>query len=222
MAVTQKDQKRLPPYIAFKTFETFLDSLKGTMPGRIDRGVMKSMSGTAQSQILHALRHFDLVSAHGIPSDQLHKLANTNEENRASVLRELLKEHYPYLFDTSFNISNATAAQINEKFTALGATGNTVRLCISFFIGAAEAASLTVSPYIKEKAKKPRAVNLPNKRTTAARGDSKETDTKTSSQEALSEKEKLMLAKFPDFDPNWPDETQQKWFDTFNKIMGKG
>ena len=29
----------------------------------------------------------------------------------------------------------------------------------------------------------------------------------------------LLLAKFPDFNPEWPDEVKAKWFDAFEKLM---
>jgi hypothetical protein len=29
----------------------------------------------------------------------------------------------------------------------------------------------------------------------------------------------LMLAKFPEFDPKWPDEFQAEWFKTFQQML---
>jgi hypothetical protein len=32
----------------------------------------------------------------------------------------------------------------------------------------------------------------------------------------------LLLAKFPSFDPAWPDEVKTKWFASFNELMQQG
>jgi hypothetical protein len=29
----------------------------------------------------------------------------------------------------------------------------------------------------------------------------------------------MLLAKFPSFNPEWPDEVQKRWFDSFEKLM---
>ena len=42
-----------PPYLAFRTFRHFLDGLRASgIPGRIDRSVMSSLSGGAQSALI--------------------------------------------------------------------------------------------------------------------------------------------------------------------------
>lgn len=33
--------------------------------------------------------------------------------------------------------------------------------------------------------------------------------------------DKLLLSKFPSFDPAWPDEVKIKWFDGFNELMAQ-
>jgi hypothetical protein len=29
----------------------------------------------------------------------------------------------------------------------------------------------------------------------------------------------MLLAKFPEFDPNWPDPLKTKWFEGFERLM---
>ena len=34
--------------------------------------------------------------------------------------------------------------------------------------------------------------------------------------------DKLLLNKFPQFDPSWPDEVKLKWFSAFDELMRRG
>jgi len=34
--------------------------------------------------------------------------------------------------------------------------------------------------------------------------------------------QQMLLAKFPNFDPAWPDEVKEKWFTAFNELMQRG
>ena len=51
----------LPPYVAYRTFRSFIQLLSPAVPGRIDRSLMASMSGASQSQLIHALRCLRLI-----------------------------------------------------------------------------------------------------------------------------------------------------------------
>ena len=51
---TADTERVLPPYLSYKTFETFIEGLKVGMPGRIDRSVMKTLSGANQSWLMGA------------------------------------------------------------------------------------------------------------------------------------------------------------------------
>jgi hypothetical protein len=33
---------------------------------------------------------------------------------------------------------------------------------------------------------------------------------------------KIVLDKFPTFDPSWPDDVKSKWFEAFNTLLKKG
>ena len=88
----------VPPYVAYRTFRTFLESLAISMPDRIDRSVFDSkFSGTATSQITSALRTLKLIDADGRPSEALYSLARTEGEQHHKVLEQVLENYYtPY------------------------------------------------------------------------------------------------------------------------------
>ena len=69
------------------------------------------------------------------------------------MLKEMLQFGYPFLFEDSFDLSKATAAQLDEKFKAAGAQ-STHRRSVSFFMGLAKDAGEPLSPYIQARRRK--------------------------------------------------------------------
>jgi len=143
------NSKLLPPYITFTSLLHFIDSLKRGIPGQIDRSLMKTMSGSMQAQMMSALKYLHMVDANGNVQDTLTRLVNSEGVERTSTLQEVLKTSYPFLFN-GFDLTRATSSQFRQKFTEIGATGDSVRKCISFFLSAAKEAEIDVSPYITE------------------------------------------------------------------------
>ena len=119
------------------------------LPGRIDRSLLGSYSGAVQSWMLGTLRYFELTDVTGHPTDRLRALVAAEGEVRQKQLAELVRLGYPFLFTGGFDVSKATTAQLDEKFTESGAQGDTVRRCVGFFMGLAKDASFSLSPYLK-------------------------------------------------------------------------
>lgn len=143
------EKNPMPPYVAFKTFSTFIDRLR-PMPGRIDRSVMQGMSGATQSQLSAALKYLGLVGPGNVPTQLLCELSSAaGKPERAAVLGAMLKTAYPFLYQTGFDLRVATSAQLNERFRETRATGGTLTRCVAFFLAAAKAADLPLSPHIK-------------------------------------------------------------------------
>ena len=63
-------KNNIPPYVAFKTFQTFLEFLSEGMPSRIDRSVwLNRFSGSNGTQLMTAIKFFELIDINGVPSD---------------------------------------------------------------------------------------------------------------------------------------------------------
>lgn len=210
-----------PPYVAYKTFKNFLRSLSQAMPSRIDKSVMTSLAGGTQSQLLHALKFFGLITNTGAPSDKLRSLVKADGAEYQKLLRDLLESHYPFLQLELVDLATVTTQHLQEQFEQL-ANGDTVRKCMTFFIPAAKDAGLTLSPYIKEPGKrtvspKPRkgkgavVIELPPPPPPGHQHQQPEASWKA-----------MLLAKFPELDPTWPDEVKAKWFESFQQLMAKG
>jgi len=209
----------VPAYVPYKTFVNFLDGLKISVPSRIDRSVVRSLSGAIQSQLLTSLRYLRLIDDKGIPSDMLTRLVASEGKDREKALAEMLRVSYPFLFQ-SFDLQRATGRQVEEKFVAAGAGGETVRKCMAFFLAAAKHAGITVSPHIKM----PSRARAAGQRTRSPRTEVTENGsigTPASSTGQTVSWTQMLLSKFPSFDPGWPDDVKVKWFDAFDKLMKK-
>jgi hypothetical protein len=140
----------IPPYVAHRTFENFLAELKARgLPSRIDRSILSHKSGTVQSQLLLCFQYLDLLTSSGRPTEKLRALLATEGRARKNLLREIIRSAYPFIFDAQVDLSSATQNQIEELFRQTGASGETVRRCISFFLAAARNAGIPFSPYLR-------------------------------------------------------------------------
>ncbi len=204
-----------PPYVAFRTFQTFLESLALGMPNRIDRSLFDSkFSGTATSQILSALRSLELINGNGTPSDALRHLVDGDDTVRKSALTNILKQAYGYVFE--LDLEHATKQQLREAMRRFGCTDTMLVKCEAFFIHAATYAGIPLSPYLTSNRKsgtRPRTNHKSSKTIPTATSNGNETNlgTDTVADDVRDEFLNRVLDKFPDFDPSWPEETQLSW-----------
>lgn len=219
MKESGEEKRIIPPYISFKTVANFADRLKVGIPHRIDKSLMGSLSGGAQSQLLAALRYLGLMNADGIPTEKLHKLVNAEGDARKQALNEILKEAYPFLFKAEFDLKKMTFRQLQECFEQHGTSGDTTRKCMAFLMSAAKEAGIGLSPHLKIQA--PRVGRKPKK---AGNGEKQHesgrpTPVSGGPEEKGETEQQTLLSKFPSFDPAWPDDVKSKWFDGFKDLM---
>lgn len=224
MGKQEKESLPTPPYVAYKTLKNFLRTLSQAVPSRIDKSVMRSLSGGAQSQIIQALKYLRLIDVEGKPADKLTQLVKSEGAEYQKVLREVITAAYPFLASKSLNLESATMHLLEEEFQKL-ASGETVRKCITFFIPAAKDAGIPISPFIEKPAKRP-ASNNKNKKPRGSVEKAPLTGnvviTPAVPQTSVLSWHELLLSKFPSFDPSWPDDVKAKWFDSFTDLMKRG
>lgn len=231
---TAEKKLPVPPYVAFKTLKNFLDKFVQGVPGRIDRGLMGSMSGAAQSQVTTALRYLGFISDSGIPTETMRLYVNGEGEKRKEVLRGVLSKAYPFIFgeEAQFDFSTATSSQLREEFEEkTSATGETVGRCIVFLKDAAEDAGIVLSPYITQK--KSRS-SSPRKRTVPTRKEdrkdpekAKPLDEKPSYSPAplttIPAQESMLLwglfQRMPKPGTPWSLDERKRWLETFNNVL---
>jgi hypothetical protein len=215
-------KKAIPPYLPYKTLFNFLDRIKVALPNRIDRSLMASYSGAVQSQLIGTLEYLNLIrSDDGVPTEKLEKFLHSEGVEQQHLLKEILTSSYSFLFKEELDLRRATSESLYEKFRQVGATGDTTRKCVAFFLKAAKDAGIELSPHIKKtRGRRPGMTKIKHRidqSSTKQALPSGFDDTGFSGGEISLEK--LLLSKFPSFDPAWPPEVQAKWFEGFKELM---
>lgn len=210
--------KAIPPYLSYKTLSNFLDSLKIAVPSRIDRSLMRSMSGTLQKQLVASLEYLGLITAgKGTPTESLTKLVHAQGTERQRLLKEILTVSYPFLFKDGFDLERTTSSELQTRFAEAGTTGDTTRKCIAFFLKAAKDAGMKISPHIHKSPGRPPGPSFgPGK---LKRKIIPPSDNPIDDQGGQISWEELLISKFPEFDPGWPNDVKSKWFDDFKELM---
>jgi hypothetical protein len=214
--VVAEGRSPIPPYVAYKTFKSFLEGLKVSIPSRIDRSVMGSYSGAVQAQLLQSLKFFGLIGTNGHPKERLQQLVHSEGPGREKLLNELVRAGYPQLFTGDFDLMKATSGQLAEQF---GASGETVRKCIAFLLPLLKDAGVSISPHIKGA---PKRTNGTKRRRVVLLQETPAATAAPLPPAAAVGWSELLLSKFPSFDPAWPDDVKTRWFDSFEKLMQSG
>lgn len=224
---TEKGRKHLPPYVSYRTFYNFIERLQQHMPSRIDRSYWgELLSGSNGTQLMAALRFLYLIDVNGKPMELLKRLVEARGEARTRILHEIADDSYGFVLKSSLDLESATYAQLMEVFhNTFQLTDDVSRKCVKFFIALASDAGLKISPFITRKTRSIRtnAGTKLSSRKTAIR----------TKQNVLVPQEKdeipnintwhgMLLSKFPNFDPSWPDEIKLKWFSAFDEMLKKG
>ena len=221
MSEAGEEKKPIPPYLPYKTFSNFIERLKVGVPSRIDRSVMPSFSGAAQAQLLSTLKYLGLVTPIGIPKDGLKNLVGSEGADKAKNLNDIVRAAYPFLFEKDIDLTRITSKHLQEVLeNAGGITGGTVRKCIAFFVAISKESGIELSPHIKVKTTP--SVRNATKRSASDRNSKPKSEPEEDT--SLPQKnpqtwEQLLLSKFPEFDPAWPDDVKAKWFDGFKELM---
>ncbi len=226
------DKKPVPPYVAYKTLNNFLERFKQGLPGRIDRGLMGSMSGAAQSQVTTALRYLGMITENNIPTQLMRRYATGQETERQAALGEMLMAAYPFILDTdgSFSLSTATASQLREAFAEnTTATGETLIRCMAFLKDAAQDAGFKVSPFILQKKSRTPGVR---KRNTVAPSREEKSAERTSKEmppahhsaaPSFPAQASLLLSglfqRLPKPGTVWPHDERERWVQTLNNVL---
>lgn len=227
------DSRLLPPYLPYRTFQGFIESLGQGLPDRIDRSLLKAMSGSTQNQLLTALRYLKLTDQYGNPTEMFHQFVKAQPQERKHLLADLLHMAYPFLFTLTFNLATVTIGQLEEQFRERNASVDTARKNISFFLMAAKDAEITLSPYLLKAAQRS---GISSTRATGKRAKSSGRSSRSPGQEKPGtppppaqvtqaapaspvDLQSKLIDKYPGFDPTWPDEVKKMWFEGFGRLM---
>ena len=225
--------KKLPPYVSYKTFWNQISTFKQEgIPSQLDSSVMRNLSGAAQSQLRGALRFFNLIDDNNVPQDALEHLVNAEGAERQQIWRSLVESSYHFIFgDTApgFDFGKATPQQLYARFREANLSGDTIRKGENFLLHAAKDAGITISPHIPQVRERKASRNSPRPRN-GVKGKVKPDSSQPPNEEKppappprfeqprLNSREAILqtfvskLPKLPDFDPKWSDEERIAWF----------
>jgi hypothetical protein len=223
----EKGRKHLPPYVSYRTFYNFIERLQQHMPSRIDRSYWgELLSGSNGTQLMAALRFLYLVDINGKPMEILKRLVEMRGEQRAKILHDVTDDAYGFVLKSSLDLESATYSQLVEVFhSTYQLTDDISRKCVKFFIAMANDAGMKISPFITKRTRSAHSG-------TGTKVNSKKSSIRTNQSSLIPLQEDnipntnswhgLLLSKFPNFDPAWPDEIKIKWFSAFDEMLKKG
>jgi hypothetical protein len=225
--VNDRNKRRTPPYVSYRSFLTLLEELKRGMPARIDRSYWgDKFSGSTGTQLMSALRFLNLIDANGVPTNRLKDLVEARGVAKSEVLKKISHDSFTFLLNGSFEPEKATYAQLEEVFNEIYQVDRDVaRKCIKFFTELVDDAGIPLSPFITRKSKSPRQTSsvdkIPKRNGNRTNQNASIPQKKELVPQPLSWKE-LLLTKFPSFDPTWPTDVQIKWFEAFDELLKRG
>ncbi len=188
------------------------------MPSRIDRSIwVNKFSGSNGTQIMTAIKFFNLIDNEGIPNDDFKNLVSRDLDLQKKIFRKLLFKYYEPIFD--LDLTKATRYQFREAFKNFGTKEGVLIKCEAFFIQASKYSNIVLSTHILARRHNVNISNTSekNKQKLAKPKLSDSIDAKVSLDKNINVV-KIILDKYPDFDPNWLPDVQKAWIDSLTKL----
>ena len=209
--IPQRDRAVLHPYMSYKTFRGFLDTLRAKIPSRLDSSIVPSMNGSNRSLLFSTLRYFKLMTARNIPTEDLARLVTAgSEEVRQQVWLRLVKTAYAGVL-ANLDLERSTTKELIEAFQR-GRSSETMRKSVTFFCAAVRDAGIEISPYIKPYAGR------------NGKRSSKESSQEGPNHNRQHKKSRVIdphIPNLPEFDVSWPETIKEKWFEAYNQLLTK-
>jgi Family of unknown function (DUF5343) len=225
----QDSSKMAPPYFAFRTLTNTLDTMKEKgIPRRIDRTYLVGMAGAGQTQFISGLKSLGLIDAAGTVQPKFEELVLANSSERKRLLAELLVERYPEAVE--LGKTNATTGELVDVFREYGATGDTARKAIAFYLNAARyTGQVRLSPHfstpkvtVRAKAKIRRDAEARAKREAESDREPKDERDNGLSFAAYHPAIAGVLTELPTKGKGWTKDRRDKWMKTFETVVDFG
>lgn len=213
-----KAEVPLAPYLSFRTFQTGLETLRRFCPDQLDKSVFPDMSFTNQANMINGLQFLKLTSEANEKTPLLDQLLSDIENRNTWAI--VLGTAYPDVMSARPN--QISPARLKELIRGYGNSGSTVDKAYRFFLAAAMQAGVDLSPPL-EKSVRAATGASPHRSTVRKRSTKPAKITPAQPQAAVGTAENgkwsFLRDKFPEFDPSWTPEVQQKWFDSLNRLI---
>ena len=146
--VQKKEERGIPPYIGWATWNRLTRLMKTFVPPRLDRSYFNSLgfSGTQYSQAIRAFLFLGLMDDTKQPTESLRQLVMGTDEVQKATLRGVLEKAYQPFFANP-GPHHATLGDLETYLRSQGAKG-VVDKCATFFLAAAKEADIELSPQL--------------------------------------------------------------------------
>ena len=227
MGMAEKE-RRPPPYVSYKTWNTFLQKVKGQLPlpNHIDSSFWAYLpfSGSNQSALRGTLVYLGLLDG-GHPDLRLEQLANAENEERQNLLREIFTQSYEELLD-QVDLTRTTRGRLREYFKSVGAEGQLGQKCTAFFLCLAREAGETLHASLQAKSVSARGRKVRRKRkaeiSPGEQGEVRPPLSKTNNLEILTHLDPSMtglLQRLPLSSSQWSQHEKQGWKKAFDALF---
>ena len=144
----EERSKNCPPYIPYKTFESFVSMLRQSLPARIDPGYLSDkVSANTGAQLLYAMTFLNLIDGNNRPTPRLKLLVLATGEHRKALMRQMADDGYCFVWKGDLNTQNLTYSDLENNFlNTYKMERDNCRKCINFFIDFCEDAGIPLSP----------------------------------------------------------------------------
>jgi hypothetical protein len=208
----QPPQRLGPPYGPPANLATIFAVWRDRgMPQVVERAWFEriGLSANLASRNLHALRYLRLIADDNQPTELAERLRSTEAGRFPATLAPIVRTAYARIWAVC-DPTTETRGRIEDAFRSEQPAAQRARM-VTCFIGLCMLADIPLRgdrPLPRARPARPSrlAATTPPAHDNAAR------QTPTSAGVAL------LLAKFPDFDPTWPDGVKEKWFDAFGRL----
>lgn len=149
------------PYPCYAAYSAVLRTLLGFKednfnPRTIDLSVFKG-SGTTKSELKKGFEFLGLIEADGTVTPRFREMRDAVGTNQwASTLENVVRDAYKSVL-SDLDIEHGTSQQLERAFQNTGISGSTKRKAIRFFLDAAKAAGIPLSPQFKTPPAPPRS-----------------------------------------------------------------
>lgn len=144
----ENERKYPAAYLPLSTLLTAFDHLKAiSIPNKIESRTFPSMSSQSTSQLLSALKFFDLIEDDGIPQPLLYDLVQKPDERKA-LIRQLIELYYPDIVEKDFSKITVTELDTALAGKRYNVQGDTRKKAKTFLLKAAQYAGFTVHPLL--------------------------------------------------------------------------
>lgn len=183
--VGRERERRAPPYVSYKSWETFLDRVRRELlplPQRLDTSVWRrlSFSGSTESAMKNCIVFLGLTTPDYQPTPEFEAFIVTDsDDERRRTLRLLIREGYGEIL-TGIDLQRATRGEVKSAFLRAGSGPETSDKAVSFFVSVAQEAEMNLHPQLTTRAP---ATKTRKRATSANRRRANETENETTNKQ---------------------------------------